>query len=239
VPEVIYGSLTVPYRVSLSNRVRGRIRIHVHADGTIEVERPDKCSANQLKAAVQKRARWIFDSLKAVSTSKVHVQPKEYNGGETWFYLGRRYRLDIKKARGEPKVKLYRGRLSVELPVVDKAAVKQRLRSWYKQRARVYLTHRLTAISAEIPWLKEEPQLKFLSMKYRWGSCSPRGAININPALIRAPRHCIDYVLIHEICHLREHNHSKKFYALLKKHCPDWVKTKAELDQLAELILAQ
>jgi len=239
VPEVVYGSLTAPYRVFASDRVTGRIRIHVHADGTIKVERPNECSASEVKTAVQRRARWIFDSLKRVSTSRIHVQPKEYVGGETWFYLGRRYRLKIKKARGEPNVKLNRGHLALTLPVVDKAAVKQRLRSWYRLRARDYLMRRLALITAKISWLETVPQIKFISMKFRWGSCSPQGAITINPALVRAPRHCIDYVLMHEICHLKEHNHSKKFYSLLQKHCPDWVKTKAELDQLAELLLAE
>jgi predicted metal-dependent hydrolase len=80
--------------------------------------------------------------------------------------------------------------------------------------------------------------MKLVPMEHQWGSCSPAGSINLNPALIRAPRHCIDYVLLHEICHLKEHNHSKRFYALLEMHSPQWVDTKAELDQLAELLLA-
>jgi predicted metal-dependent hydrolase len=239
VPEVLYGSLAAPYRVKVSKRVAGRILIHVHPNGAIEVERPSQSSTLQVKVAVQKRARWIFETLNAVLIDRTHVQPRQYVGGETWFYLGRRYRLDVRKGRGEPTVKLVRGRIQIALPVVDKAAVRQRLRRWYRQRAEEYLEQRFLAVSSAIPWLKAKPQLKLLSMKYRWGSCSPRGSININPALIRAPRHCIDYVLIHEICHLKEHNHSKKFYSLLEKHCPTWSKTKAELDQMAELLLVE
>ena len=81
--------------------------------------------------------------------------------------------------------------------------------------------------------------MKLLAMEAQWGSCSPSGAIHLNPALIRAPRHCIDYVITHELCHLREHNHSKRFYALLQKHDPYWGATKAELDRLAELLLVE
>ncbi len=73
----------------------------------------------------------------------------------------------------------------------------------------------------------------------QWGSCSPKGSININPALIKAPMQCIDYVLIHEICHLKEHNHSRRFYAMLAKYCVNWRKRKAELDKMAELLLAE
>jgi predicted metal-dependent hydrolase len=100
------------------------------------------------------------------------------------------------------------------------------------------LSRRLVHIAAGIDWLSKVPRLKLTAMEYRWGSCSPSGSITINPALIRAPRHCVDYVLVHEICHLKEHNHSKRFYTILQRHLPDWARTKAELDRLAELLLA-
>jgi predicted metal-dependent hydrolase len=239
VPELRYGNLTTSYQVRPSKRLNGRVCIHVHPDGAVEVERPVSGTTTQVRDAVQKRARWIFEALKAVSADRIHVQSKQYVSGETCFYLGRRYRLDVRKGRGEPSVKLVGGMVRLVLPVVDKAAVRRRLRQWYRQKAEDYLGRRLKAVSGRVSWLADEPTLKFLTMKYRWGSCSPKGSININPALIRAPRHCIDYVLIHEICHLREHNHSKRFYELLEKHCPNWVQTKAELDRMAELFLAE
>lgn len=89
-----------------------------------------------------------------------------------------------------------------------------------------------------MPWLKTVPPLKRVTMRKQWGSCSPFGSINLNPWLIRAPRDCIDYVLIHEICHLKEHNHSKRYYELLEQHYPDWRKVKSRLDEMAELLLA-
>jgi hypothetical protein len=74
-------------------------------------------------------------------------------------------------------------------------------------------------------------------MEKRWGSCSPSGQISLNPSLIKAPVHCVEYVLTHELCHLLEHNHSKRFYALLDRQRPGWRKHKNELDALAELLL--
>ena len=76
-------------------------------------------------------------------------------------------------------------------------------------------------------------------MSKQWASCSPSGSINLNPCLIKAPRDCIDYVLTHEIRHLREHNHSKRYYSLLEKHYPNWGKVKSRLDGMAELLLAR
>lgn len=76
-----------------------------------------------------------------------------------------------------------------------------------------------------------------LRMKKQWGSCSPNGRILLNPHLVKAPRECIDYVLVHEICHLKEHNHGSKFYKLLDQMLPGWRSIKARLDGMAELLL--
>lgn len=74
-------------------------------------------------------------------------------------------------------------------------------------------------------------------MKKQWGSCSPQGHILLNPHLVKAPRDCIDYVILHELCHLQEHNHSPKFYQLLSQLMPAWKSVKTRLDSMAELLL--
>ncbi len=74
-------------------------------------------------------------------------------------------------------------------------------------------------------------------MKVQWGSCSPAGRITLNPHLVKAPRECIDYVLLHELCHLRHHNHSPQFYRSLDRHMPRWRAIKERLDGMAEQVL--
>ena len=74
-------------------------------------------------------------------------------------------------------------------------------------------------------------------MKKQWGSCSPQGVITLNPHLVKAPRDCVDYVLVHELCHLVEHNHSVEFYRLLGGQIPGWESVKAKLDGMAEKLL--
>jgi len=74
-------------------------------------------------------------------------------------------------------------------------------------------------------------------MRTQWGSCSPGGVILLNPHLVKAPRQCIDYVISHELCHLQEHNHSRRYYRLLGKIMPSWEGVKARLDGMAELLL--
>jgi predicted metal-dependent hydrolase len=87
--------------------------------------------------------------------------------------------------------------------------------------------------------VKAIPQLSIRRMSRQWGSCSPQGRIALNVALVRAPQECIDYVLLHELIHLEEHNHGPAFYRLLDRHLPHWKQTKARLDGRADLALAR
>ncbi len=235
-----YGDRETKYSVSFVIRLSSKILIHVQPSGEVEVEAPEGSDESRVRGAVQKRARWIFDNLDAAKEARAYASPREYVGGETHFYLGRRYRLHVFAERGvSSSVKLVGGRIEVIAPVADPAAIKRRLKEWYKFRAKDYFQRRLHEVAAKLPWLVTPPPIKILAMEHQWGSCSPSGSINLNPALIRAPRHCIDYVLLHELCHLKEHNHSKRFYALLQKHNSNWVATKAELDRLADILLVE
>ena len=82
----------------------------------------------------------------------------------------------------------------------------------------------------------ERPPLHTLSMQTQWGSCSPNGRITLNPHLVKAPRECIDYVILHELCHIAEHNHSERFYRLMNQVMPKWERTKQRLDCMASQI---
>jgi predicted metal-dependent hydrolase len=234
-----YGGTEIEYVVAANPRLSSKVRIHVHPNGLVQVESPVGKSALEIGRAVRKRARWIAKHLEANAEVRAHALPREYISGETHFYLGRRYQLKIvKPSEARASVTMKAGKLWVGAPQKDPLAVRRRLNVWYKEKATDYLARRLSAVAGNISWLKREPPLKLSAMKKQWGSCSPSGSIHLNPWLIRAPSECIDYVLIHEICHLREHNHSRRFYQLLEEHHPDWRKVKAKLDGLAELLLA-
>jgi len=95
----------------------------------------------------------------------------------------------------------------------------------------------LTELTSAAPWLSEVPPFRLLVMRTQWGSCSPAGELLLNPHLVKAPRPCVDYVLAHELCHLKEHNHSPAFYRALSALMPDWLARKEELDGMAEALL--
>lgn len=234
-----YGGEEAPYAVTRMPNLSGKIRIHVRPNGQVDVEAPESSDHAQIQAALHKRARWIFKHIQASRDVHAHALPRSYVSGETHFYLGRRYQLKVIETRGRASaVKLTSGRIEVTVTIADPAAVRRRLHAWYRLRATDYLNRRLADVSARLEWVGNAPALKLVRMQSQWGSCSPAGSININPWLIRAPRHCIDYVLVHELCHLREHNHSQAFYMLLDRYCPGWQTTKGELDRLAEMLLA-
>ena len=238
--EVRYGSELIGFDVTGNPTLTDRIRIHVHPNCRVEVEAPAETSVGEIKSSVAKRARWISKQLAMAKSARAHSLPREYISGETHFYIGRRYKLRVIETREMASaVKLRGGALQVILRKADKAAIRRRLREWYEERAHDYFSRRMVTIAAGFSWIAELPEIKLVAMKKQWGSCTPTGTIHLNPWLIRAPIDCIDYVIAHELCHLRERNHSQAYYQLLTRHCPDWEHRKAKLDGMAELILAE
>ena len=233
-----YGVDEVAYLVVENERLSSRVRIHVDPDGQVKVETPPNVGSEEVHAAVQKRARWIVRNVKAASAALQYALPRCYMSGETHFYLGRRYKL-IVVGSGTPssEVRLWRGRIEVTLPVADPAAVRRRLKQWYRNRAEAYFERKILDLAARIDGITSAPSFQLLAMEKQGGSCSPAGRMSLNPSLIKAPVHCVEYVLIHELCHLLEHNHSRRFYGLLDRHCPEWRAWKLELDSLAEQLL--
>ncbi|WP_217355965.1 M48 family metallopeptidase [Ruegeria atlantica] len=218
----------------------GKISIHVHPNGSIQVDAPADARDSEIKAAVLKRARWIVDHVEDANNRLKHILPREYVSGESHYYLGRRYLLKVLPVSGNKQsVKLLRGKLQVESASPNADRIRLLLDEWYRSRAADVLYSRLEAVSEAVPWLYVTPSMKLLTMKKQWGSCSASGKIILNPRLIKAPRECIDYVITHEICHLREHNHSRRFYRELDQLLPNWRSIKGRLDGMAEAILAR
>ena len=158
--------------------------------------------------------------------------------GESHFYLGRRYLLKVREdSKCTPEVKLLRGVLEVNARIISPEKIKSLLFDWYKARAREVIDRRLDEVISQTLWVKEKPPIRLLSMQTQWGSCSPNGQLTLNPHLVKAPRECIDYVLLHELCHIAEHNHSENFYRLMKQVMPHWEKVKERLDGMAYFYL--
>lgn len=233
-----YGDARIALTIRFADTSAKRVAISVLPDGKVEALAPEDASLDDVMQAVRKRLRWIWQRLEAGQERRVHVLPREYVSGESHLYLGRRHLLKVHPAYGtRGGVKMLRGRLDVAAPEGKPEIVKALLDAWYRQRAQEVFLRRLEHCVDQARWLRKAPSMRLLKMKTQWGSCSPTGELILNPLLVKAPSTCIDYVLSHELCHLKEHNHSERFYRLLSGMVPDWQARKRELDDMAETIL--
>ena len=237
--SVRYGEEVIPYTVRRqAARKSGRVAIHVEPDGRVLVDAPESASEAQIRTAVAARARWIHGHIATIRLRHIRVLPREYVSGESLLYLGRRYRLKVVTEVGSSaSVRLRGGYIEVTTPAHNPTVIRDALNLWYRERARLVLGGRLETIASSLHWLRTPPAMRLQTMKVQWGSCSPAGRLTLNPHLIKVPGECIDYVLLHELCHLKEHNHSQKFYKLLERYLPLWRSKKQRLDELADIVL--
>lgn len=227
-----------------------KVMIKVHPDQRVVATAPVDASNEMIHDAMMKRARWIWQSLQVFAKQQDHVLPKRYVSGETQFYLGRRYVLKVTidaetNDTMSRTVKLNRGQLKATLTQSDAGLsaearaviVKRLIDDWYQSKAKIIFAERLEAVLPKAAWVTDTPDFRLLAMKKQWGSCSTKGNLILNPHLVKGPKECIDYVILHELCHIAEHNHSEHFWRLLTQVMPNWKEVKARLDDMAELYL--
>lgn len=216
-----------------------KVLIKVLPDCRVQVSAPDTASDEAVLQATRQRARWIYQQLRDFRSRLEHVRPRQFVSGESHYYLGKQYVLKVLEApAARPSVKLLRGKIEVTVRARSPEQIQQLLTAWYKARAKEVFTRRLLAMLEQTLWVSTTPPLRILTMQTQWGSCSPAGRLTLNPHLVKAPRECIDYVILHELCHLAEHNHSERFYRLMSQVMPQWEKTKARLDEMANRIMS-
>ena len=219
-------------------QTNGNVLIKVHSDCRVVVSAPEDTDNEAVLAAVKKRSRWIYKQLREFRKQLEHVTPRKYVSGESHYYLGKQYLLKVNIEPEQPQgVKLLRGRLEVYVRNEDTDKVRSLLTDWYKTRAKEVFNKRLDVMLEQALWVTERPPLRVFTMQTQWGSCSPNGRLTLNPHLVKAPRDCIDYVILHELCHIAEHNHSERFYRLMNQVMPKWETVKERLDGMANNIL--
>lgn len=234
--SIAYGDEVIAFSLRRqSSRTVTRVAIHVEPSARVLVDAPDAAPLSVVMVAVKKRARWISQHVSAAKARVAHVLPREYVSGEALKYLGRRYRLKVIVNAEAPLDTSMRGAfITVTAPDSAPNTIQAALDAWYRKRARELFAGRLEAVATPLRWVKQLPATRLQFMTVQWGSCSPSGRITLNPMLVKTPRECIDYVLLHELCHLLHHNHSPSFYRTLDRHMPNWRVVKEKLDNMAE-----
>lgn len=226
---ISWGQQTIPYQVRFLAS-RKTLSIEVHPDSTVWVRAPAGCSESLIRERVQRRAGWISRQLAEFEQYKPKMPARQYVSGETHLYLGRQYRLKVVKADASA-VKLQRGQIVVSCSVpADPDAIKQLLQNWYLQRARQTYEDVLQVALDRFKGV-HPPRIIVRVMRSRWGSLSAAGTMTLNSRLIQAPRACIEYVIVHELCHVGHRDHDARFFKRLAQLMPDWQKRKLRLEQ--------
>ncbi len=227
-----WGDREIGY--ALERVPRKTLAITVKPCGAVVVRAPLDAAPDAIETIVRKRASWILRQQHYFAQFRPRTTPREYIGGETHLYLGRRYRLRVRQSE-TAHVALLAGYLCVFTPEPAPPAerVKSLLDAWYAERGPAILSERF-AYCRQLPMFADldEMPLAVRRLRLRWGSCAASGRITLNTDLVRAPRACIDYVIIHELCHRIHHNHSRDFYRALAAVLPDWKERKSRLEQL-------
>ncbi|OAE41708.1 metal-dependent hydrolase [Enterobacter cloacae] len=235
----IYGDEWINFDREPRPYATSRVLIKVHPDCRVVVSAPEEADDLAVLTAVKKRGRWIYQQLRDFRRQLEYITPRKYISGESHYYLGKQYLLKVIEEPAEvQRVKMLRGKLEVTLRQKSPAKVRQLLIDWYKTRAKNVFAKRLEAMLEQALWVNAPPPLRVLTMQTQWGSCSPSGRLTLNPNLVKAPRECIDYVILHELCHLAEHNHSERFYRLMGQVMPEWEVVKTRLDGMAGVIFS-
>jgi len=226
--ELSYGNTVLVFDLEYSDRKS--MAIEVHPDTSVRVKAPLESSKDEVEKRLLKRARWILRQQKYFSQFLPRTPERSYVRGESHKYLGKTYPLQIIISK-QRDVKLKGGRMQVHSSTDDPAAVKALLSAWYYN----HTIPKFDEVFKEtLPLFNRFdigiPKMEIRRMKNRWGSCTPKGKILLNPELIKTPRRCIEYVMIHELCHLVVPSHNKKFYNVLEEVMPEWERWKGRLE---------
>jgi predicted metal-dependent hydrolase len=210
---------------------RKTLEIAVHPDQMVVIKAPLGTEIEEIQRRVVKRAAWIMKQRAFFRQFDPRTPTRRYIGGETHLYLGRHYRLRIRKGN-QDDIKLIKGFFEIRVQeCISSEKVRRLLEEWYKEKARRKFNECLDRCW---PYVEKfslvKPRLQIKHMQKRWGSFSAKGKLTLNNDLIRAPRECIDYVVVHELSHLRYNNHNAAFYKFLDKVMPDWEKRKHRLE---------
>jgi hypothetical protein len=226
--QIEFGSKQIVFELEYTGRKT--LGITVTSDIEVVVRAPFDTPMDLIQRKLLRKAPWIIRQQSFFLSFHPKTPQRKFIGGETHLYLGRQYCLKI--FTGEPDGVKLKGRY-LEVVTFDKSKVRLLVTDWYLKNAEVRLHSIAEPLIERMNRYGVAPSAIVLQdMPTRWGSCTPRGKIILNPNLIKAPRGCIEYVITHELCHLVHHDHTRKFIELQTKVMPDWQKWKSKLERL-------
>jgi hypothetical protein len=228
--EFVFGSFVYHYDLVMQDRKT--LSLTVAPDLQICVKCPHKADDERVNLFLRKKWFWLEKQLCFFKKYQRKIYEREYLSGESFLYLGKQYKLLVQSAR-EDKVSMTKGLMVVQTTkgVQDGRRTKRLLDEWYKEKMERIFQDRYDQMKMKFDY-KNMPSLVIREMQKRWGSYLSGGRLVLNPKLIHVSKDCIDYVIVHELCHVKYKSHNQKFYDFLKKKYPRWKRVKEKLEMI-------
>lgn len=226
--SIQFGSKKIPFHLSFSPRKT--LGITITPDMNVVVRAPTGTSLEKVKEKVKSKAAWILKQQCYFLNYHPKTPRRKYVSGETHLFLGRQYLLQVKVGQPDQVKKI--GRI-LQVMTRDKSKAGSIVKKWYRERAEEKFLLIAKPLVERFKIFKiQPPKFSLQTMPTRWGSCTTKGKIILNPELVQAPKGCIEYVIVHELCHLVHRGHTQKFFDLQSKTMRDWEKWKLKLESL-------
>jgi len=217
--KIILEGQTISYTVRRSPRAR-HIRLEISTKTGLTVVIPKSHRLVQVPDLLRSKKRWVLDKLRKYGEVRLPSHQNELKTGDVIPYLGRNLELIVRINCAEPdSVHLEKNRIIVNLTSRN-PRLNLALEGWYRRQAEKLIGQQVELLCSRLG--VSYGRLTIRQAKTRWGSCSQKGNLNFNWRLIMAPEPIIDYIIIHELAHLKELNHTKRFWQLVAEYCPRW-----------------
>lgn len=215
-----YGTEKIEFDVFF--RKRKTLTIEVEAPRKITVIAPEGSTEREILETVQTKSKWIVQKLFEIREVEYKKRDKQYVNGESFLYMGRNYSLQIliDEEVTLPEAKLSKGKLFVVTYSKNEEIVKKAIEDWYKDKAKERIRERISYYQSQFNVMPRRIMIK--DQQKRWGSCTKDQQLFFNWKCIMAPSPVLDYIIVHEMCHMVHMNHSKEFWNLLKRVLPEY-----------------
>jgi hypothetical protein len=237
--EIQWGMTPIPYVIRRTGREK-TVALTIEGRGKLVVTAPEGVSVDRLNGIVRRKAPWVVKRIRRVSDLPPPPSEREFVSGETVRYLGGQYRLKVVETRDEEHTRMWAGWYEVPVPpglggAARRREVRRRLAGSLKQHADLYLPNRLTEVCRLLR--VEKPSIIVREQAKRWGSCDRVGVLRINWRIIQAHIPLIEYVLVHELAHLENRGHDRKFWDAVGQWLPDYEERRARLQELGPSLI--
>ena len=226
------------FSISVKHSSRKTVGISVHPDKKIEITAPVGTSFALIQRVIERKSKWISSQLNQLEKYQVMEQIREYISGQTLKLLGRDYMIRLIQIEDFEEERIKKEKRLLKVYVHDRnqsERINLLIEDWLRNEAMIYLAQKFEECYDRVKKYNISKPLYYLRyMNRRWGSCTSKGTVLLNPDIIQLPSHCIEYIIMHELCHLKYRNHSKEFYHFFDTVMPNWKDCSQALDSFLQ-----